>query len=74
MVPTVLGEFRRISANFGSPRTISYQIIGHGRHALKNLDPGVGARFGRMSNSKQLFAIKIGAKEIAKIKSQTCGK
>jgi len=49
MAPTVLGGFRRISANFGSPRTISYQIMGHGSHALKNLDPGVGARFRRMS-------------------------
>jgi len=35
---------RRSSADFGSPRTIFYQIIGHGRHALKNLDPRVGAR------------------------------
>jgi len=40
---------RRSSADFGSPRTISHQIMGHGSHALKNLDPGVGARFRRMN-------------------------
>jgi len=40
---------RRISADFGSPRTIFHQIIGHWSHALKNLDPGVGARFRRMN-------------------------
>jgi len=49
MVPTVLGGFRRISADFGLPRTIFQQIMGHCSHALKNLDPGVGARFGRMN-------------------------
>jgi len=40
---------RRISADFGSPGTIFHQIVEHGRHALKNLDPGVGARFRRMN-------------------------
>jgi len=40
---------RRISADFGSPRTIFHQIMGHGRHAWKNLDPGVGARFRQMN-------------------------
>jgi len=40
---------RRISADFGSPRTIFHQIMGHCRHAWKNLDPGVGARFRRMN-------------------------
>jgi len=40
---------RRISADFGSPSTIFHQIMGHCRHAWKNLDPGVGARFGRMN-------------------------
>jgi len=40
---------RRSSADFGSPRTIFHQIMGHGRHALRNLDPGIGARFGRMN-------------------------
>jgi len=40
---------RRSSADFGSPRTIFHQIMGHGSHALKNLDPGVNARFGRMN-------------------------
>jgi len=40
---------RRISADFGSPRTIFHRIIGHGSHALKNLDPGVGTRFRRMN-------------------------
>jgi len=55
MVPTVLGGFRRISADFGSARTIFHQIMGYGRHALKNLDPGVGAHFGRMNQfSSQL--------------------
>jgi len=42
--------WRRSSADFGSPRTIFHQITGHWRHALKNLDPGVGARFGRMNH------------------------
>ena len=40
---------RRSSADFGSPRTIFHPIMGHGSHALKNLDPGVGARFRRMN-------------------------
>jgi len=43
------GGFRRISADFGSPRTIFHQIMGHCSHALKNLDPRVGARFRRMN-------------------------
>jgi len=41
---------RRSSADFGSPRTIFHQIIGYCSHALKNLDPGVGARFRRMNH------------------------
>jgi len=41
---------RRSSADFGSPRTIFHQIIGHGRHALKNLGPGFCARFRRMNH------------------------
>jgi len=40
---------RRSSADFGSSRTIFHQIMGHGSHALKNLDPGVGERFRRMN-------------------------
>jgi len=40
---------RRISADFGSPRTIFHQIMGHWRHAWKNLDPGLGAHFRRMN-------------------------
>jgi len=40
---------RRMSADFSSPRTIFHQIMGYGSHALKNLDLGVGARFGRMN-------------------------
>ena len=48
---------QRSSADFGSPRTISHQIMGHGRHALKNLDPGVGARFRRV-NPFSLLAIR----------------
>jgi len=40
---------RRISVDFGSPRTIFHQIMGHWRHALKNLDPGVGERFRQMT-------------------------
>jgi len=40
---------QRISADFGSPRTIFHQIMGHGSQALKNLDPGVGARLRRMN-------------------------
>ena len=46
---------RRSSADFGSPRTIFHQIMGHWSHALKNLDPGVGARFRRMNpNDRQV--------------------
>jgi len=40
---------RRSSADFGSARTIFHQIMGNCSHALKNLDPGVGARFRRMN-------------------------
>jgi len=40
---------RRSSADFGLPRTIFHQIMGHWSHALKNLDPGVCARFRRMN-------------------------
>jgi len=46
---------RRSSADFGSPKTIFHQIIGHWSHALKNLDAGVGARFRRMN--RQLLAM-----------------
>jgi len=46
---TVRQWCRRSSADFGSPRTIFHQIMGHCSHALKNLNPGVGARFGRMN-------------------------
>jgi len=39
-----------VPTDFGSPRTIFHQIMGHGSHAWKNLDPGVGARFRRMNH------------------------
>jgi len=48
---------RRISADFGSPRTIFHQIMGHGSHAWKNLDPGVGAHFRRMNRKLGRFGL-----------------
>jgi len=45
---------RRSSADFGSPRTIFHQIMGHWSHALKNLGPGVGARFRRMNPNSHI--------------------
>jgi len=58
---------RRISADFGSPRTIFHQIMGHGSHALKNLDPGLGARLRRMNPSYST------ATEFRKLDLQGCG-
>jgi len=54
---------RRSSADFGSPRTILHQIIGHWSHALRNLDPGVGVRFRRMN--RKLGTGKFHAAEIS---------